>query len=167
MKAYRTDDGEICMFRPDKNMQRMQRSAIRSALPDFDKVCDFRGKKFITIFQAEMLECIRQLVNVDRDWVPDNQKASLYIRPTMIGTEPSLGVSVSYFSTNGFLSCFSHPQRPSALLFSAQSDHTSQLVVSTQFPSTPIPRSSALSKAVAETTKWAQTTVQLSTHTWW
>ena len=45
-----------------------------------------------------MLECIRQLVNVDRDWVPDNQKASLYIRPTMIGTEPSLGVSVSgYF----------------------------------------------------------------------
>ena len=45
-----------------------------------------------------MLECIRQLVNVDRDWVPDNQKASLYIRPTMIGTEPSLGVSVSFLS---------------------------------------------------------------------
>ena len=43
-----------------------------------------------------MLECIRKLVDVDRDWVPDNQKASLYIRPTMIGTEPSLGVSVSF-----------------------------------------------------------------------
>merc|ERR1712168_1152695 len=37
MKAYRTDSGEMCMFRPDKNMERMQRSAIRSALPDFDK----------------------------------------------------------------------------------------------------------------------------------
>ena len=43
-----------------------------------------------------MLECIRQLVDVDKDWVPDNPKASLYIRPTMIGTEPSLGVSVSF-----------------------------------------------------------------------
>jgi len=102
MKAYRSDSGEIVMFRPDKNMERMQRSAIRSALPDFDK--------------AEMLECIRKLVDVDRDWVPDNQKASLYIRPTMIGTEPSLGVSPPtkakcfvilcpvgpYFSTGGF-----------------------------------------------------------------
>ena len=46
-----------------------------------------------------MLECIRQLVDVDKDWVPDNPKASLYIRPTMIGTEPSLGVSVSLFCT--------------------------------------------------------------------
>ena len=112
-----------------------------------------------------MLECIRQLVNVDRDWVPDNQKASLYIRPTMIGTEPSLGVSVSryYLAKSNFIS--SHPPKPSASLFCVQSDPTFQLVVSTQFPSTPIPRSSALSKAAAETTKWAQTTALLSTHT--
>ena len=41
-----------------------------------------------------MQKCIEALVNVDRDWVPDSQKASLYIRPTMIGTEPTLGVSV-------------------------------------------------------------------------
>lgn len=102
MKAYRSAEGEIVMFRPDKNMDRMHNSAIRSALPGFDK--------------AEMLECIRQLVDVDKDWVPDNPKASLYIRPTMIGTEPSLGVSPPtkakcfvilcpvgpYFATGGF-----------------------------------------------------------------
>ena len=38
MKAYRSADGEIVMFRPDKNMDRMHNSAIRSALPGFDKV---------------------------------------------------------------------------------------------------------------------------------
>jgi branched-chain amino acid aminotransferase len=42
-----------------------------------------------------MLKCITALVDVDRDWIPDSTKASLYIRPTMIGTEPTLGVSVS------------------------------------------------------------------------
>ena len=101
MKAYRSADGEIVMFRPDKNMDRMHNSAIRSALPGFDKVPQkfhIASKAFSTTdenVQAEMLECIRQLVDVDKDWVPDNPKASLYIRPTMIGTEPSLGVSVS------------------------------------------------------------------------
>lgn len=102
MKAYKKSDGKICMFRPDKNMARMHNSAIRSALPGFD--------------QGEMQKCIQALVDVDRDWVPDSQKASLYIRPTMIGTEPTLGVSPPtrakafvvlcpvgpYFATGGF-----------------------------------------------------------------
>jgi|ERR1711937_59492 len=102
MKAYRRADGEIQLFRPDKNMDRMHNSAYRSSLPLFDK--------------TEMQECIRALVDVDRDWVPDSSKASLYIRPTMIGTEPTLGVSPPtyakafvilcpvgpYFATGGF-----------------------------------------------------------------
>jgi len=83
-------------------MDRMHNSAYRSSLPLFDK--------------TEMQECIRALVDVDRDWVPDSSKASLYIRPTMIGTEPTLGVSPPtyakafvilcpvgpYFATGGF-----------------------------------------------------------------
>lgn len=102
MKAYRSASGEIVMFRPDMNMKRMHRSAHRSALPDFD--------------MDEMQLCIQKLVDLERDWVPDNPKASLYIRPTMIGTEPSLGVSPPtkakcfcilcpvgpYFPTGGF-----------------------------------------------------------------
>lgn len=66
------------LFRPWLNMDRMLRSALRLCLPSFDKV--------------ELLECIRRLVEVDRDWVPDSAGTSLYVRPVLIGNEPSLGV---------------------------------------------------------------------------
>ncbi|XP_064171172.1 branched-chain-amino-acid aminotransferase, mitochondrial [Anguilla rostrata] len=79
MKAFRGVDNHIRLFRPMLNMQRMFRSAERSCLPLFDK--------------AEMLECIRKLVELDQEWVPYSTDASLYIRPTFIGIEPSLGVT--------------------------------------------------------------------------
>ncbi|XP_062918830.1 branched-chain-amino-acid aminotransferase, cytosolic-like [Mobula hypostoma] len=79
MKAFRGVDNKIRMFRPDLNMVRMHRSAIRTCLPEFDK--------------GELLECIRKLIEVDREWVPYSDAASLYIRPTFVGTEPSLGVA--------------------------------------------------------------------------
>ncbi|XP_031415227.1 branched-chain-amino-acid aminotransferase, mitochondrial [Clupea harengus] len=79
MKAFRGVDNHIRLFRPMLNMERMHRSADRCCLPPFEK--------------AEMLECIRKLVEVDQDWVPQSADASLYIRPTFIGIEPSLGVS--------------------------------------------------------------------------
>ncbi|XP_064178178.1 branched-chain-amino-acid aminotransferase, cytosolic-like [Anguilla rostrata] len=102
MKAFRGVDNHIRLFRPTLNIQRMLRSAKRSCLPLFD--------------QDEMLECIRKLVEVDQEWVPYNTDASLYIRPTFIGTQPSLGLSKArhamlfvivspvgpYFSTGGF-----------------------------------------------------------------
>uniref|UniRef100_A0A4X1VUQ6 Branched-chain-amino-acid aminotransferase n=1 Tax=Sus scrofa TaxID=9823 RepID=A0A4X1VUQ6_PIG len=53
-------------------------SALHYSLQSFDKV--------------ELLECIRRLVEVDRDWVPDSAGTSLYVRPVLIGNEPSLGV---------------------------------------------------------------------------
>lgn len=59
----------------------MLRSADRSALPGFDG--------------AEFLECMKKLISVDRDWVPDAPSCTLYVRPTMIGTEPALGVTQS------------------------------------------------------------------------
>ncbi|XP_028914582.1 branched-chain-amino-acid aminotransferase, cytosolic isoform X1 [Ornithorhynchus anatinus] len=78
LKAYRGVDEKIRLFRPKLNMDRMLRSAVRATLPEFDK--------------EELLQCIVQLVKVDREWVPHSTAASLYIRPTLIGTEPSLGV---------------------------------------------------------------------------
>ncbi|XP_048191125.1 branched-chain-amino-acid aminotransferase, cytosolic [Perognathus longimembris pacificus] len=78
LKAFRGVDNKIRLFRPHLNMDRMLRSAVRSTLPVFD--------------QQELLECIQQLVKLDQEWVPYSTAASLYIRPTMIGTEPSLGV---------------------------------------------------------------------------
>ncbi|XP_072000908.1 branched-chain-amino-acid aminotransferase, cytosolic isoform X2 [Engystomops pustulosus] len=81
MKAYRGADGEIRMFRPQLNMERMLRSAKRLTLPPFDR--------------GELLDCIKKLIHVDREWVPQSSAASLYIRPVFIGTEPSLGVKKS------------------------------------------------------------------------
>lgn len=81
MKAYRCVDGKIRMFRPAENMKRMLSSAQRSSLPDFDG--------------GELMKCIKKLINIDSDWVPNSDKCSLYVRPTMIGTEPTLGVTSS------------------------------------------------------------------------
>ncbi|XP_075408100.1 branched-chain-amino-acid aminotransferase, cytosolic isoform X2 [Tenrec ecaudatus] len=78
LKAFRGVDNKIRLFRPNLNMDRMYRSALRATLPVFDK--------------EELLKCIQQLVNLDQEWVPYSTSASLYIRPTFIGTEPSLGV---------------------------------------------------------------------------
>ncbi|KAB1254193.1 Branched-chain-amino-acid aminotransferase; cytosolic [Camelus dromedarius] len=73
LKAFRGVDNKIRLFRPNLNMDRMYSSAMRATLPAFDK--------------QELLECIRQLVKVDQEWVPYSTSASLYIRPTFIGTE--------------------------------------------------------------------------------
>ncbi|KAM4615344.1 branched-chain-amino-acid aminotransferase, cytosolic [Polymixia lowei] len=78
MKVYRGPDNRLRLFRPMLNMNRMAKSAERACLPAFDK--------------SELQECIRRLVEIEQDWVPHSDSASLYIRPTFLGTEPSLGV---------------------------------------------------------------------------
>ncbi|ORX71977.1 branched-chain-amino-acid aminotransferase [Linderina pennispora] len=78
LKAYRDAKGNIRLFRPDKNMTRMNSSVERLYLPQFDG--------------AEAIECIKELVRTDQRWVPDGKGYSLYIRPTVIATENTLGV---------------------------------------------------------------------------
>eukprot|EP00092_Neocalanus_flemingeri_P002612 GFUD01002799.1.p1 GENE.GFUD01002799.1~~GFUD01002799.1.p1 ORF type:complete len:420 (-),score=100.16 GFUD01002799.1:193-1452(-) len=85
MKAYRGVDGQVRLFRPMLNMDRMNMTAERSCLPDFDS--------------NQLLECIRKLIVVDLSWVPSSQSSSLYIRPTMIGTEGTLGLGPSSEAT--------------------------------------------------------------------
>ena len=82
MKAYRQQDGKIGLFRPEKNFERMNVSAKRLCMPEFD--VDF------------MVEALRKLVEVDRDWVPTGEGQSLYIRPFMIATDPYVGVRASF-----------------------------------------------------------------------
>jgi branched-chain amino acid aminotransferase len=81
MKAYRCVDGKIRMFRPDMNMARMNASARRSGLPTFEA--------------REFIKCLKRLISIDQEWVPHTEAASLYIRPTLIGIEPTLGVASS------------------------------------------------------------------------
>ncbi|CAL1683270.1 unnamed protein product [Lasius platythorax] len=81
MKAYRGVDNKIRLFRPELNMERMNNSAMRIGLPSF------RGE--------ELIKCICRLITIDQEWVPHSTASSLYIRPTFIGIDPTLGVVAS------------------------------------------------------------------------
>jgi len=81
LKAYKTSKGEILLFRPEKNMERVNSSNDRLVIPRID--VDFGVK------------AIKELVKVDMDWIPDAPGTSLYIRPFIIATDPYLGVRPS------------------------------------------------------------------------
>ncbi|HHV98083.1 MAG TPA: branched-chain amino acid aminotransferase [Clostridiaceae bacterium] len=78
LKAYRTADGRILLFRPEKNMERINKSNDRMCIPPID--VDFG------------VEAIKTLVSLDKDWIPTVEGTSLYIRPFIIATDPYLGV---------------------------------------------------------------------------
>ncbi|KXN84794.1 Branched-chain-amino-acid aminotransferase, mitochondrial [Leucoagaricus sp. SymC.cos] len=79
MKAYRRADGKVTLFRPDMNMKRMNTSAQRIALPNFNG--------------DALLDLIKQLIKLDQHWIPTEPGHSLYIRPTLIGTQRAIGVN--------------------------------------------------------------------------
>lgn len=78
MKAYKTKDNRTVLFRPQKNIRRQNNSNKRLCIPEIDE----------DIF----LEAVKTLVKVDEDWIPTKKGSSLYIRPFVIATEPSLNV---------------------------------------------------------------------------
>lgn len=78
MKAYRTEDKRILLFRPDKNMARTNSSNERLCIPPID--------------EEFCLKALCELIKVDADWIPDGDGTSLYIRPFIIATEAHLGV---------------------------------------------------------------------------
>ena len=82
MKVYRHADGSVWTFRPDRNAERMNKSAERMALPQMD--------------DGDFLDSLRALVEQDKDWVPtprdDQDEVSLYLRPFMISVERFLGL---------------------------------------------------------------------------
>src|SRR5262249_18428328 len=78
LKAFRGRDGKIRLFRPQKHVERLNRSAEGLCIPPVDP--DLSLRALVT------------LVGVDRDWVPGTMGTSLYIRPTIIASEPFLGV---------------------------------------------------------------------------
>jgi branched-chain amino acid aminotransferase len=78
LKAYRGKDGAIFLFRPTENIKRMNASAERLCMPSID--------------EGIFLDALKKLVILEKDWIPHGAGTSLYIRPTMIATEPALGV---------------------------------------------------------------------------
>ena len=81
MKAYKTDNGSIYLFRPRKNFERLNISNERLAMPEVDE--DF------------CVNALCELIKVDADWIPTAPGTSLYIRPFMFATDPFLGIRPS------------------------------------------------------------------------
>ncbi|MBX0358206.1 branched-chain amino acid aminotransferase [Halobacillus sp. Nhm2S1] len=81
LKAYRTNDGRVLLFRPEKNFERLNLSSDRLSIPPVD--------------EREVLGYLKELVQLEKDWVPSFEGTSLYIRPFIIATEPSLAVAPS------------------------------------------------------------------------
>ncbi len=78
LKAYSGENGQVFMFRPEDNFERMNASALRMCMP--------------RIPVDQVLKAMKALVYLDKDWIPTAPGATLYVRPTMIAVEPVLGV---------------------------------------------------------------------------
>ena len=81
LKAYKNEDGAVLLFRPWDNMKRMNSTCNRLCIPPFD--------------EEAVLAALYELIRIEADWVPSQPGTSLYIRPTIIATDPFLGVRPS------------------------------------------------------------------------
>lgn len=81
MKAYRTDEGGVQLFRPKDNLRRLNRSARMLCIPELD--------------ESFVLKSLMALLDLEQDWVPSAPGTSLYIRPTVIATDPYIGLRPS------------------------------------------------------------------------
>lgn len=85
LKAYRTESGEIRLFRPMENIRRMNASADRMCLPKID--------------ENDFLEALTTFVELEKDFVPHSFGTSLYLRPYMFGNDETLGVHTVHKAT--------------------------------------------------------------------
>ena len=85
MKAYRTAEGKIVLFRPEKNMARLNVSNERLCIPQID--------------EEFCVEAIKKLVDIEKEWVPHTEGASLYLRPFIFATDPFIGVHPAHHLT--------------------------------------------------------------------
>lgn len=81
LKAYKTPDGVVQLFRPQENFKRMNRSNERMCIPQID--------------EEFLLKALKALIKIDEDWIPTSTGTSLYLRPFIFATDPFVGVRVS------------------------------------------------------------------------
>ncbi len=82
MKAYRNQQGGVQLFRPQENFRRLNTSNRKLCIPEID--------------ETFALKALKQLLTVEMDWIPSAPGTSLYVRPTIIATDPFLGVRASF-----------------------------------------------------------------------
>ena len=77
IKAYKTVNDEVVIFRPEENYKRFNTSAERMQMP--------------TVPEWLFMDGMKQLIKIEKDWIPNAEDHSLYIRPFMIATDPFIG----------------------------------------------------------------------------
>ena len=82
LKAYRTESGDIQLFRPKDNFRRFNKSAHALCIPEIDE-------EFV-------LDTLLKLLEIEKEWVPNTPGTALYIRPTIIATDPYIGLRSSH-----------------------------------------------------------------------
>ncbi len=91
LKAYKDDSGNILVFRPLDNYKRLNKSAERMCIPDLP--------------EAVFMDGLKQLLTLDRDWIPSNPGTSLYIRPFTFSSEEYIGIRPSEFFKFMIITC--------------------------------------------------------------
>jgi branched-chain amino acid aminotransferase len=81
IKAYRSKDGGVKIFRPHDNFERFNKSAVRMQMPE--------------VPEAIFIDGLKALISIDKNWIPANENHSLYIRPFMISSDNAIGVRPS------------------------------------------------------------------------
>ncbi len=82
LKAYKAADGKVHLFRPDKNFARMNVSNERLSIPQVD--------------EEFCLKALLKLIEIEKDWIPEKEGTSLYVRPFIFATDPYVGVRASH-----------------------------------------------------------------------
>lgn len=117
MKAYRTPEGNINLFRSKDNFARMNRSAKRMAMPAFDE--EFAN------------QALKRLVEIESDWVPSSDGTSLYIRPNYIAMDPYVGVRAAdtylfYIMAGPVGAYYAHGMAPTKILIEKEYTRSSK-----------------------------------------
>lgn len=81
LKAYKNSDGKFGLFRPDQNIQRLNKSAERLCMPK--------------VPEGIFMEALQKLVSIDKAWIPTDELSSLYIRPVLFALDEYIGVKAS------------------------------------------------------------------------
>ncbi|MCX2450506.1 branched-chain amino acid aminotransferase [Pedobacter sp. PLR] len=110
MKAYRQPNDTVSVFRADKNFERFNKSAARMAMPSIPEDIFMQG--------------IAALIDIDKNWVPNQDGYSLYIRPVMFATDPYLGVKASDKYTFCLLTTPTGPYYSKALKVKIETEYT-------------------------------------------
>ncbi|MDD2457467.1 MAG: branched-chain amino acid aminotransferase [Eubacteriales bacterium] len=126
LKAYKTADGAINLFRPQLNFERVNVSNARMVIPPVD--------------EAFCLYALKELLKIEQDWIPTADGTSLYIRPFIIATDPYLGVRPAH--TYRFMIILSpsgryYPQGLSPVNIYVEEDYVRAVKGGTGFAKTP------------------------------